>query len=172
MDEERKNPERELDTRATGPRITHGEVAWHIEATHCFTAAQGVASAALASGRTVGDMHESLSLITICAMVLRNGFVVIGKSACVSAANFSREIGERAARADAERQVWELMGYALRDRVFHWPRVQAAVAQLQVSIAQCDSNEPINRAAGNVEQANLEAQNSESMHLAIALLTP
>lgn len=59
----------------------------------------------------------SLPLLTICVLVLRNGFTVVGTSACVSPENFEREIGEKVARADAIRQCWPLLGYALRDKV-------------------------------------------------------
>lgn len=51
---------------------------------------------------------------TVCALTLTNGFVVIGSSACASKENFDRELGERIAREDAEREIWRLEGYLLR----------------------------------------------------------
>jgi hypothetical protein len=56
-------------------------------------------------------------LLTICVLVLRNGFTVTGTSACASPENFDADIGRKVARADAVRQVWPLMGYALKQRL-------------------------------------------------------
>ena len=47
-------------------------------------------------------------------LVLRNGFTVIGESACASPENFNAEIGRRIARENAVAKVWPLMGYELR----------------------------------------------------------
>lgn len=61
--------------------------------------------------------HEPVPELTICVLKLRNGFAVVGKSGCVDPANYDREIGERVAREDAVDKVWELMGFALKDRM-------------------------------------------------------
>jgi Phage protein (N4 Gp49/phage Sf6 gene 66) family len=55
--------------------------------------------------------------VTVCALTLRNGYVVIGQSAAASPANFSREIGCKIARADARDKIWALEGYLLRERL-------------------------------------------------------
>jgi Phage protein (N4 Gp49/phage Sf6 gene 66) family len=55
--------------------------------------------------------------VTICVLTLRNGFVVVGHSACASPANFNLEIGKRLAREHAVRQVWPLEGYLLREKL-------------------------------------------------------
>ena len=60
---------------------------------------------------------DSLKLLTLAVVVMKNGFTVVGKSACASFANFDRELGERIALDDAKRQMWPLLGYALRDRI-------------------------------------------------------
>lgn len=60
---------------------------------------------------------DSMRLLTIHTLVMRNGFVVIGKSAPASPENFDAEKGRTFAREDAIRQLWPLMGYALRDRL-------------------------------------------------------
>lgn len=73
----------------------------------------------LAIDRAAGivEMPQSLGLLTFCVLVLRNGFTVVGKSACVSAENFDAELGRKIAREDAINQLWPLMGYALADRI-------------------------------------------------------
>ena len=53
--------------------------------------------------------------VTLCFLQLRNGFVIIGKSACVVAANFNEDIGRQLAREDAVKQVWPFLGSRLAD---------------------------------------------------------
>lgn len=60
-----------------------------------------------------------LRLLTLCIVVMTNGFTIIGKSAPASAANFDAELGKKLAYEDAVRQIWPLMGFALRDRLHH-----------------------------------------------------
>jgi len=71
-----------------------------------------------ASGRSSMD---ALSLLSICVLVMRNGFTVIGKSAPASPANFNVELGMKLAYEDCIRQLWPLMGFALRDRLCQSP---------------------------------------------------
>ena len=61
--------------------------------------------------------HVDGTTTTICAMVLTNGTVVVGKSACVSAENFDEELGRQIAYDDARNKIWELEGYLLRDNL-------------------------------------------------------
>lgn len=58
--------------------------------------------------------HPSLDCLTIYVMVLKNGFTVVGKSACASPENFDAELGAKIAREDARNQIWALEGYLLR----------------------------------------------------------
>lgn len=55
--------------------------------------------------------------LTVCVLTLRNGFLVTGESSCVSAANFDAELGRKIARDNAKNKVWELEGYALREKL-------------------------------------------------------
>lgn len=55
-----------------------------------------------------------LRLVTICALVLRNGFTVVGKSACADPAEFDEATGRRVAPEDAKRKIWPLLGYELK----------------------------------------------------------
>jgi len=60
---------------------------------------------------------EQLKCLTLALVTMRNGFTIVGKSACASIENYDRELGERIAREDAERQVWPLLGFALREKL-------------------------------------------------------
>lgn len=52
-----------------------------------------------------------------CLLELKNGFTVLGKSACADPKNFDIDVGMRVAREDAEDKVWELEGYLLKERL-------------------------------------------------------
>jgi hypothetical protein len=129
--------EQELSAVAVAPRVTPADIQAAIASAHCFTAAEGTlgcnAMRAISDER-VGDIKwdtaRPLALLTICVLVLHNGFTVTGTSACASPENFDANIGRRLARADAERQLWPLLGYALRDRLhaqaLYGERVDAA----------------------------------------------
>jgi hypothetical protein len=56
--------------------------------------------------------------MTVCALKLRNGFVVIGESAAASPENFDEAIGKRIARDNARNRIWALEGYKLRDQLY------------------------------------------------------
>lgn len=64
---------------------------------------------------TLDPDQRSLYCLTLCVLVLRNGFTVVGKSACASPENFDKELGEKIAFADARQQIWALEGYALKE---------------------------------------------------------
>ncbi len=55
--------------------------------------------------------------MTVCALSLRNGYVVIGESAAASPENFDKEIGRRIARDNARNKIWALEGYLLRSKL-------------------------------------------------------
>lgn len=56
--------------------------------------------------------------MTICIMVLQNGYVVTGESAAASEANFDAEIGKKIARDNARNKIWALEGYLLRQKLY------------------------------------------------------
>jgi hypothetical protein len=58
------------------------------------------------------------TMMTVCALTLKNGFVVTGESACASPANFDPDIGSKIARRNARQKIWALEGYLLRDSLY------------------------------------------------------
>lgn len=52
--------------------------------------------------------------LTVCALQLKNGFMVVGKSAPASPENFDADLGKKIAKEDARKQIWALEGYRLR----------------------------------------------------------
>lgn len=55
--------------------------------------------------------------LTVCALKLRNGFIVTGESAAASPENFDEELGRKIARNNARNKLWPLEGYLLRERL-------------------------------------------------------
>lgn len=56
--------------------------------------------------------------LTVCCLVLRNGYTVTGESAAVSSENFDEAIGRKIARENARNKIWMLEGYLLRQKQF------------------------------------------------------
>jgi hypothetical protein len=57
--------------------------------------------------------HEPLTRLTLCFIVMKSGFIIIGKSAPLSAENFDPEKGRTFAWEDGIRQLWPMFA-------FHW----------------------------------------------------
>ena len=55
--------------------------------------------------------------MTVCALTLRNGYIVTGESAAASPENFDKEIGRKIARDSARNKIWALEGYLLREKL-------------------------------------------------------
>ena len=55
--------------------------------------------------------------MTVCALTLRNGYIVTGESAAASPENFDQAIGRKIARDNARNKIWGLEGYLLRERL-------------------------------------------------------
>lgn len=68
-------------------------------------------------GNYADGFVKAVACMTLCVVVLKNGFTIVGKSAPADAANFNADLGRKFAREDAIRQIWPLMGYALRERM-------------------------------------------------------
>jgi hypothetical protein len=99
--------EREIQRKGlTAPRLTplaieatiRGEYYWH-------------------AGDLTPNVPE-LATLTLCILVLKNGFTVTGESACASPENFDKELGRRIAREHAVEKIWPLEGYLLKQSLF------------------------------------------------------
>lgn len=100
----------ELQDRAVAPRVTQKELEANIACVNYLNVGKAICALNQPD-------HESHHLLTICVIVLRNGFIVTGESACASPENYQKDIGERIAFENAKQKIWPLMGYALRDHL-------------------------------------------------------
>ena len=102
----------------TAPRVTPADVEANIASEHYGTASHlNDLHVHSANGDRLFNSPQSLQLLTICVLVLRNGFTVTGESACASPENFDAEVGRKIARQNAINKVWPLMGYELKSRL-------------------------------------------------------
>ena len=116
--------QKEIDAKAVAPRIMLDDIEANIFSEHYFTARDGRRGAiqdGTYEGRerpTFGDADlVRLDLLTFCVLMLRNGFMVTGESACASPENFDAEIGRKIARQNAVAKIWPLLGYELRTKL-------------------------------------------------------
>lgn len=102
------------DKGLTAPRVTPDDVEANIVSEWYINAGDGVVPDSFQP--PVPDEHP-LRQLTICVLVLKNGFTVTGESACASPENFDAEVGRKIARQNAVEKIWPLMGYELRSRL-------------------------------------------------------
>jgi hypothetical protein len=104
---------------STHPRVTLADIEAAI-AEKYFVSGEYAVGDNLKGRAQPGEPRTSahpLSLLTMCFLVLHNGFTIVGKSAPASPENFDPELGKKIAYDDARNQMWPLMGFALKDRL-------------------------------------------------------
>ena len=97
-----------------GPKVTLLAIGEQIAEEHYALGAQ----LALAAGQF--SEYASLDTLTICTLVMENGFTVVGTSACADPANFDVNVGRAIAKQNAVNQLWPLLGYELRTKLMQF----------------------------------------------------
>ena len=92
----------------TAPRLTPADIDATIVGEYFVRASDAMKGA---------PILPSLECLTICVLVLKNGFTVTGESACASPANYDAELGRKIARDNARNKIWAFEGYALRNKL-------------------------------------------------------
>ena len=106
------------------PRVTPADIENSIAVEYYFTADEPFGE----------DAHPSLSLLTFCVLVLKNGFTVTGESACASPENFNTELGKQIAYKKAVEKIWVLLGYSLREKLHAASLGEAALQTTSTNI--------------------------------------
>jgi len=96
---------------STEIRVTDDDLANEIATEHYFTAGQA------AGLYNPVPLDSPLHGLTICVLVLNNGFTVTGESACVDMRTFDVGKGRATARATALQKLRMLLGFSLADAV-------------------------------------------------------
>lgn len=90
-----------------GTKVTEGDLENEILGTDFLNVGQAVGAI---SGH---PLHN----LTLCFLTLKNGYTVMGQSACVDSKNYRKDIGEQYARIDAVKKLWPLLGFRLADKL-------------------------------------------------------
>ncbi len=98
---------------AVAPRVSLADIESAIDKRYDVIAANAVQMPIEIGPK--GHPINPLGLLSLCILVMKNGFTVVGKSAPASPENFNADLGRRFAYDDAIRQLWPLMGFSLRD---------------------------------------------------------
>ena len=109
----------ELALTSNGNRVTPEQIEATIANEHYFTAFDGEVGSFVNAGvdPAVMTSRDQLKLLTFCVLVMKNGYTVVGTSACADPANFKAKIGQVIARQDALEKCWPLLGYELKTRL-------------------------------------------------------
>jgi len=102
--------EKECAANAIAPRVAIADIEAAIASRYVLTAAEMIRP-------SFDDYEDCLSILTVCILVMKNGFTVVGKSAPASPENFKAELGAKLAYEDCIRQLWPLLGYCLREKL-------------------------------------------------------
>ncbi len=95
-----------------GPRVTPEDIANKVKYCVFFTGGEAARAFGPAS-----DFPVNLEALTVCILVLENGFSVVGRSAPAAPENFDAHMGRELAYKHALDQVWPLEGYLLREQL-------------------------------------------------------
>lgn len=115
----------EAAKHAVAPRVTLDDIEYAIAHRFDFTGDQAIVGGRVAEALAkdvvaIADLQQApapLKTFSLCILVMRNGFVVVGTSAAASPENFNAEFGINRAYDNALSQLWPLMAFALRDRL-------------------------------------------------------
>ena len=127
-------------------RVTPAIIEDTIRSEHYFTAAEGELGKRYCMNEDLFGIPNQLEILTICVLILKNDFTVLGVSACADPANFDPEIGKMVARADAVNKVWPLMGFALKTAMI--------MKEMREDSRPADVSPPGETAKGNAEMSD------------------
>lgn len=99
---------------AVAPRVTLADIEANIDRAIYLT---GVEAAAVRDTPLPARVDTSLACLTLCLLVTKSGWTIVGTSACASPENFNAELGRKLAYEDAVGKLWGFMGFALKERL-------------------------------------------------------
>lgn len=98
-------------------KVTAEQIEARIVSQHFFTAGQGAAFAAV--GKHDEPIPDALYDVTICVLVLDNGHKSVGvNTGAIDRSQFDPLKAREMARKDAFDQLWPLLGFELRERLY------------------------------------------------------
>lgn len=107
---EQTDAESQSVVKNPGTRVSLAQIEAAIESKY-FVTGTGALEGRILS--VMADRH--LNAMTLCFLIMTNGFVVVGKSAPLDPGNFDADLGKKFAYEDAIRQLWPLMAFSRLD---------------------------------------------------------
>ena len=98
---------------AKAPRVALADIEAEVEFKHTLNGLELVPR----SLQLGTDVAAHLGCLTLAVVVLKNGFTVIGSSACASPENYNLALGEKFAYEHALRQLLGHFGFCLRQKL-------------------------------------------------------
>lgn len=110
-----KETDREAELAATSPntRVSLNRLEREIASIFYLTG-QEAATAGRVESDQILPPAAYLESYTICMVVMRNGYTVVGTSAPADPKNFNAALGRKLAYEDAARRIWPVLGYEMR----------------------------------------------------------
>lgn len=115
--------EQRIEQITVAPRVREQDVLDFIQEEHYQNVGMSMGLSAV----------HPLSLVTMCYLVLQNGFTVHGMSACASPENYNKQIGEEIAKRNAVSVAWGHMGFELRSKLAAEPKTSLARAEKELA---------------------------------------
>lgn len=116
----------EAAKHAVAPRVTLKDIEDAIESRFHITAYNALFP--VDSSKPLPHVGRQLGILTLCIVVTKSGFTVVGTSAPASPENFNAEFGAKLAYEDCVRQLWPLLGFSLRQRLHERDQQGAAAS--------------------------------------------
>ena len=116
-----------------------------------FTSLKTLLEISMKTSITLEDIQEQIEKTevmtigkktTVVLITLKNGFEVVGSSACVDAAQYSQEIGQKFAMQRAIDKIWEVEGYHLQKMNHEITDPCAKTQCCQESRAEMNTSDP------------------------------
>lgn len=92
----------------------------------------------------VGADHP-LACLTLCLLVMKNGFTIHGHSACADPKGFNAEIGRTIAKRNAVSVAWGHMGYELRTKLAAKEQAESLTFKDRVRIERAELAEKVDK---------------------------
>jgi hypothetical protein len=102
---------------ATGPRVSLQDIEEAILGVFYQSGDHLLDNADMKTEFSDQMIYDNARTMTICMIMMKNGFMAIGHSTPASPENYNFDLGKKLAYDQAFKQLWPLMGFALRTKL-------------------------------------------------------
>jgi hypothetical protein len=99
------------------PKISLADIEGEISHVYYMNGNQFAAHAQVVAHKDKNTHTLEMQAVTICLMLLKNGYVVVGQATPVSPENYDKAHGQKLAYDKCIAQIWPLMGYQLKEQL-------------------------------------------------------